>query len=136
MAGIVTLYFAILQTPLASVVETSGQRPSREELPVLIVPVLRLPAAWTWMASTLRPQMSALPPTAHLLLVLIDTVGSELLSKYGSKQLDKVLAAMERGIAAGSIKSDSPSALERLRQKIEDYKKEGNLDPPTARTWS
>lgn len=135
MTAIMRLYFAILQTPLAGLVNSTGQQPTSAELAALVDPVMRLPAAWTWMAMTLRPAMATKKPTAHFLVEFWKSAGHVVLKTYGKKQVDKVMAALERGLEADQVKGDSPAVVSKLKDLVQSYKASGSLAAPKDRMW-
>jgi nucleoporin GLE1 len=91
MGGITSLYFAILQTPLASLVPTLPTRPTPAQLPTLLNIPLRFPASWTWLANSMREPMAGMQPIAHLVTAWIEILGKEAVERFGQKQLEKVL---------------------------------------------
>jgi nucleoporin GLE1 len=115
MSGILTLYFAILQTPLSSVVPTLPAHPSPVQLLALVDPALRLPAAWRWLAFALFGPLPALAPTAQFVVCWIDVVGAEVARVYGVGQVSKVFAAVAEAVEKGVVKGDSTATKERLK---------------------
>jgi nucleoporin GLE1 len=136
MGGIAALYFAILQTPLASLIPTlDGRRPTPDQLPTLLGPSLRSPAAWSWLANSLRDPMAGMQPTAHLMTAWIEIVGKSAVDLYRRKQLDKVLDVMYRqGIEGEKIKGDGEAARQRLSLVLQEWKS-GGLAYPKGRNW-
>lgn len=135
MAGIATLYLAILQTPLASLTSTLPQAPAVNQLPDLIHSVLRFPVTWSWLAQLLREPFPGLPPTAHLVSVWIEIVGAEAIRQYGPTQVGKMLEAITReGLQGGKLKGDSEAARQRLGLLLQDWR--GSLKPHPAREWT
>ena len=133
MVGIVTLYFAILQTPIASLVPTLPTQPSPDQLDILIDPSLRFSTSWTWMASVVKGSLPALPPTAGLIAAWISLIGAEARRVWGPGQVAKIFEAIKReGVDGGKIKGDGEAA----RQKLGiDLDKAGNLQVSKARDW-
>jgi nucleoporin GLE1 len=120
MAGIATLYFAILQTPLGSLMRYIPSPPSPDELLVLIIPPLRLPAAWTWISFALRDSMPSLPPIATILASWIEVCGFAVGRTFGLTQLTKVYDAIKKeGLGEGTIKGDSEAARQRLAMLLD-----------------
>ncbi|WVW78289.1 hypothetical protein I302_100243 [Kwoniella bestiolae CBS 10118] len=136
MAGICTLYFAILQTPLSSLIPTATvQPPTPTQLETLIVPPLRFPSAWTWLALSLKDQFPALPPVAHLVSSWIEIVAHEAVNRYGRGQMGKIWEAIEReGLGQGKIKGDSEAARQRLGLVLEKWRR-GEVEVPKGRVW-
>lgn len=135
MAGITTLYFAILQTPLSSLVPTLPISPTPAQLLTLFTAPLRFPAAWTWLSNACRDPVPAMEPTAHLITAWIENVGQEATRVHGARQVGKALDAVYReGIEGGKVKGDSEAARQRLALVLESWKKNG-LAYPKARDW-
>jgi nucleoporin GLE1 len=135
MGGIVTLYFAILQTPLGSLVSSLPAKPSPKELVILINPSLRLHTSWPWLANSLHDPMPAMEPIAHLVSTWIETAGYETVKRYGQKQCEKILDALYReGIEAGKMKGDGQAAVQRLDLLLVQWK-QGGLAKPKGRDW-
>lgn len=135
MAGISTLYFAILQTPLESLVSTLPATPTPTQLPALIIEPFRFTAAWSWLAHACRDPMPAMEPVAHLVTAWLETLGRQTSNVYGPKQLGKALDALCReGIEAGRMKGDGEAARQRLALLLDGAKSNG-LDSPGARVW-
>ncbi|WVF69645.1 hypothetical protein IAT40_004424 [Kwoniella sp. CBS 6097] len=136
MAGICTLYFAVLQTPIASLVPSIGTTPpSKDELEILIHPIWRFPSSWTWLSLALKDPMPALPPTAHLLSAWIEIVAFEATRVFGRGQMSKVWDAIEsEGLSGGLIKGDSEAARQRLGLLLGEIRK-GHIEAPKGRTW-
>ncbi|WWD21609.1 hypothetical protein CI109_106095 [Kwoniella shandongensis] len=137
MAGISTLYFAILQTPLSSIIPTTSiSPPSPTQLETLIIQPLRLPQAWTWLALALKDPMPASPPIAHLVSAWIEIVAHEVVRVYGRGQVEKIWFAIEsEGLQGGKIKGDSEAARQRLSLVIGEARREGGAKVPTGRVW-
>jgi nucleoporin GLE1 len=135
MAGITTLYFAILQTPLSSLITTLPETPTPTQLPTLIVAPFRFPSAWTWLANACRDPVPAMEPTAHLITAWIENLSQQATQVYGARQIGKALDAVYReGIEGGKIKGDSESARQRLALVLESWKKDG-ISYPKGRDW-
>ncbi|WWD07510.1 hypothetical protein V865_005611 [Kwoniella europaea PYCC6329] len=136
MAGICTLYFAILQTPLSSLIPTTSvQPPTPTQLETLIVPPLRFPSAWTWLALALKDTFPVLPPIAHLISTWIEIVAHEAVNRYGKGQMGKIWEAIEReGLGEGKIKGDSEAARQRLKLVLEKWRR-GEVEVPKGRVW-
>jgi nucleoporin GLE1 len=135
MGGIATLYFAILQTPLASLVRGLPATPTPKELPNLIHSSLRPIASWAWLANSLRDPMPAMEPIAHLVSSWIETTGYDTVKRYGDKQSGKILDALYReGIQAGKMKGDGQAAVQRLDLLLVNWKQDG-LTKPNGRDW-
>ncbi|WWC68076.1 uncharacterized protein I206_101995 [Kwoniella pini CBS 10737] len=136
MAGICTLYFAILQTPLSSIVPTiADSPPTPSQLESLIIPALRFPASWTWMALALKEPVPSYPPTAHLLSSWIDIVAHEAVRVFGRGQMSKIWEVIEReGLGEGLIKGDSEAARQKLRLTLEKWR-QGQFEVPKGRVW-
>lgn len=135
MAGITTLYFAILQTPLPSLVPLLSETPTPTQLPTLIATPFRFPAAWAWLANACRDPVPAMEPTAHLITAWIENVGQQATHVYGPRQVGKALDALYReGIEAGKVKGDSEAARQRLALVLESWKTQG-LSYPKGRDW-
>lgn len=135
MAGISTLYFAVVQTSLSSIVQTLPAKPTPQQLATLVPAPFRLPAAWTWLAAMQRAPLPGLPPSAHLYAVAIDTVGHALLAVVHPKQLDKLLMSIKSGLEGGNIPGDSPAAKVRLELLLDGWQKKHTLSPPKHRDW-
>ena len=134
MNGILTLYLAIVQTPLDSLLHAMNTTPTPDQLANVITPPLRFPAAWSWLAHALRDPLPALFPTATLITTWIERVGAEVMRVYGKGQVMKIFQAiMEEGVEAGKIKGDSESARKQLRMALEQV---SDLTSPPARHWS
>lgn len=135
MAGITTLYFAILQTPFASLLQTLSQSPTPQQLVELVCPPLRFPAAWAWLAYSLRDSLPALPPIAHLISVWIEILGAEAVQIFGVDQMRKISDSIVRdGLEGGKIKGDSEAARQRLGLLLEDWR--STLKAHPARNWT
>lgn len=135
MAGITSLYFAILQTPLASLTPTLPSQPTPAQLPALIHEPLRFTAAWAWLANACRDPMPAMEPTAHLVTAWIETVCKEATKIFGAKQVGKALEAIYLdGIEGGKIKGDSEAARQRLALVLQSWKRDGSAYPK-GRHW-
>ncbi|WOO78638.1 Nucleoporin GLE1 [Vanrija pseudolonga] len=135
MSGIATLYFAILQTPIGTLVPTVNAQPTPQQLSALIPAELRLPATWTWLASILRPSLSVQKPVAHLIALLLDTDGSEMVRIFGVGQVGKLLDAVSAALDAGKIPGDSDASQARLRLLLERWQQKRSLPPPEGRMW-
>lgn len=135
MSGITRMYFAVLALPLAPLVQALNARPTPQQLQALLADPWRLPAAWSWAAGALRAPMPKYPPTAHLLLVHIEMLGSALLALYGRKQVGKLLAAVREGVQGGAIKGDTPASRATLLLRVEEWEKTGSLPPPKGMDW-
>ncbi|KAL1407320.1 Nuclear pore complex nucleoporin component [Vanrija albida] len=135
MSGISTLYFAILQTPIGTLIPTVNAQPTPQQLSALIPAELRLPATWTWLASILRPSLSVQKPVAHLIALLLDTDGSEMVRIFGAGQVGKLLDAVRAALDAGKIPGDSDASQARLRLLLEGWQQRHRLAPPEGRTW-
>lgn len=135
MAGIATLYFAVVQTSLASLVPTLPSQPTPEQLTTLVPTPFRLPAGWTWLAAILRAPLPSLPPSAHLLAVAIDTLGYALLKVVHAKQVGKLFGAIKAGLDTGKIPGDSNAAQARLQLLLEGWEKTRVLKAPKHRDW-
>jgi hypothetical protein len=136
MAGIATLYFAILQTPFASLVPTLPAPPTPDQFQALVIQQFGLPEVWTWLASVMRAPLPGLPPTAHLIAVCLDTAGYALVQWAGPKQVGKLLGAINAGLEAGKIPGDSTAAQARLQLLLERWVSSRTLSEPTGRMWS
>lgn len=132
MGGVCTLYFAILQTPYSSLVPTLPTQPNPKQLCELVPPILRQPAVWTWIATLLRSSTVSLPPSAHLLCVLLDTSGYTLLKYF--RQTDKLKEAIRTASQNGEIPGDSPASRARLQLLLEAWDKE-SLKEPKGNKW-
>jgi hypothetical protein len=136
MGGIMTLYFAILQTPLGSLAQTlpSGA-PTPEQLSTLVIEPFRLPETWTWLASALRPPLPGLPPMAQLLTTCLDIAGPSLLKWAGHVQISKLLIAIKTALDAGKITGDSAAARARLELLLDEWAKTKMIKAPKGRDW-
>ncbi|OCF58660.1 hypothetical protein L486_03150 [Kwoniella mangroviensis CBS 10435] len=136
MAGICTLYFAILQTPLSSLIPTTSVLPpTPSQLESLIIPPLRFPSAWKWLALALKDTFPVLPPVAHLISTWIDITAHEAVNRYGKGQMSKIWEAIEReGLGEGKIKGDSEAARQRLKLVLEKWRR-GEVEVPKGRVW-
>lgn len=135
MAGIYTLYLAILQTPLASIASAIPSPQTPEQLVRLIPPILRFPASWTWLAFALRDPLPALAPTAQLVTVWIEIVGAEAIRLYSAPQVGKVFdVIMREGLEGGKLKGDSEATRQRLKLLLEGWRE--NVKPHPAREWT
>ena len=135
MAGIVTLYLAVLQTPLRPLVSTLPSPPTHQQLKDLIPAVFRFPASWSWLAFALRDPLPALPPTAHLVGVWLEIVGAEAVRLYGIGQVTKAFDALLReGLEGGKLKGDSEAARQRLGLMLAGGT--DGLNPHPAREWT
>lgn len=135
MAGISTVYFAILQTSYTSMISSlPTPPPTPQQLTVLIPIPLRLPAAWTWLSNALRDPMPAMPPIAQLLTVFTEIAGAEVIMVYGQKQVGKAFEAILReGIDGGKVKGDSEAARQRLGLVLKDWR---SLKHHSGRDWA
>ncbi|GFZ47862.1 hypothetical protein JCM24511_05609 [Saitozyma sp. JCM 24511] len=123
MGGILTLYFSIVQTSLGSMVSSIAVAPTPDQLPVLIIPPLRVPAAWTWLSNMLRGPLISAPPAAHLLAIWIKVAGPEVIRVYGHRQVEKIMEAMYReGLEGGRIKGNAESERQKLGLAIEGWR--------------
>ena len=136
MGGIASLYFAILQTPLASLVPTlSSAKPTPAQLPVLIASPLRFTASWSWLANSLRDPLAGMQPTAHLVTAWIEILGREAVRVFRQRQLDKILNVMyTEGVEGGKIKGDGEAARQRLSLVLQEWKSSG-LEYSKGRNW-
>jgi nucleoporin GLE1 len=117
MGGILTLYFSIVQTSLGSMVTSIPVTPTPDQLPVLFIPPLRVPASWTWLSNMLR----------------INVAGPEVIRVYGHRQVEKIMEAMYReGLEGGRIKGNAESERQKLGLAIEGWRDVGETD---ARKW-
>lgn len=91
--------------------------------------------AWTWLASILRAPLPGLPPSAHLISVCIDIVGSTLLQSVGPKQFGKLMGVIKSALDAGKIPGDSEAAKARLQLLLEDWHQSQTIKPPSGRIW-
>ncbi|KAK8847518.1 hypothetical protein IAR55_005376 [Kwoniella newhampshirensis] len=137
MAGISTLYFAILQTPISSIIPTTSlSPPSPTRMETLIIQPLRLPQAWTWLALALKDPMPASPPVAHLVSSWIEIAAHEIVRVYGRGQVGKIWDAIEvEGLVGGKVKGDSEAARQRLSLVIGEARREGGAKVPQGRVW-
>lgn len=133
MGGILTLYFSIVQTSLGSMVTSIPVTPTPDQLPVLFIPPLRVPASWTWLSNMLRGPLISAPPAAHLLATWINVAGPEVIRVYGHRQVEKIMEAMYReGLEGGRIKGNAESERQKLGLAIEGWRDVGETD---ARKW-
>ncbi|KAK4684420.1 nucleoporin GLE1, partial [Tremellales sp. Uapishka_1] len=136
MAGITTLYFAILQVRLSSLIPTIPVPPTPSQLVDLIPPVFRLPSAWKWLSYSLRDPLPSLPPIAHLVAVCMDILGPDLVRTYGRGQMAKIVEAIaKQGLEGEKIKGDSEASKMRLGLMVENWRKGGMGDRPPASEW-
>lgn len=145
MAGILTFYFAILQTPLSPLLQAgppSFSQPSPESLQTLFVESLRLPAAWSWLAAIPRMPLASLDPAPLLIAVALEIVGPEMSRVYGQRQVGKVLMAIAteglgEGVEGdGVLANSNVPARQRLRLMIvEQWGSTGVLADNKARDW-
>ena len=132
MVGITTLYFAILQTSLSSLVPTLPGPPTPDQLATLVVPPFRAPAAWSWLAQALRDPLASSPPVASMITSWIDIVGAEALRVWGRGQVGKVFQVIMEGVQGDRIKGDSEAARQKLGLVLESV---GRLEYPKGRDW-
>ena len=144
--GIAALYFSILTVPLHSFVSppsslSPSPTPTPLQLPALICPAMRLPAAWSWLAQALKSPIPSLLPAAQLLTTWVEICASDIAQTYGQKQLDKVMRAIQRegvgevgedGKFRGTVKGDSTAAVQRLGAVVREWQKKG---APAGRDW-
>ncbi|WVQ75897.1 hypothetical protein IAR50_005532 [Cryptococcus sp. DSM 104548] len=125
MSSISTLFFAVLQTPLPSLISTLPKPlPTPQQLEQLIPPPMRLSYAWTWMALALRDPMPASPPIATLVTTWLEVALAECISVYGRGQTDKIREVLEReGLQAGRLKGDGGMSLDRLGFVLDKWRK-------------
>jgi len=135
MAGITTLYFAVLQTPIASLVPTLPAPPTPEQFKAVVIAPFGLPSAWTWLASILRAPLPGLEPSAHLIAVCLNIAGYALVQWAGPKQVGKLLGAVKAALDAGKIPGDSPAAQARLQLLLEGWVSSRTLKEPSGRMW-
>lgn len=131
MNGIFTLYLAIIQTPITSLVRPLAIQPTKEELVAVINAPLRFTTSWTWLAHAVRDPLPGLDPTATLILTWIEVLGAEAIRIFGQGQMGKVLVAIrDEGIEGGKIRGDSESARQQLGMLVKDLSK---IKIPVAR---
>ncbi|ODO07876.1 hypothetical protein I350_03457 [Cryptococcus amylolentus CBS 6273] len=125
MSFISTLFFAILQTPIPSLISTlPTPLPTPQQLEQLIPVPMRLSYAWTWMALALRDPMPASPPIATLVTTWLEIALAECISVYGKIQTDKIREALEReGLQGGGLKGDGGMALDKLQFVLDRWRK-------------
>jgi nucleoporin GLE1 len=134
MNGILTLYLAIVQTPLDSLFSAMNVTPTPEQLVNVITPPMRFTASWSWIAHALRDPLPTLAPTATLITTWIEITGAEMIRVYGRGQVMKIFQAIkEEGVDQGKIKGDSESARNQLRMMLEQVDR---LSHPAAREWN
>jgi len=133
MNGILTLYFAILQTPLTSIVPLLPYQATKEHLAALIPPALRFPAAWTWLAHAMRDPLPKSPPIATMVRTWVEMLGAEAIRVYGKTQVMKVFEViMREGVETGKVAGDSESARQQLGMLLSSS---DTLTHPAARVW-
>ncbi|ORX33992.1 GLE1-like protein-domain-containing protein [Kockovaella imperatae] len=133
MVGITTLYFAILQTPIATIIPTLPAQPTPEQLGTLINPPFRAPAAWSWLALVLRDPLRGLEPTASMITMWMDIIGAEAVRLWGRPQVHKLFALISQGVRDGRIKGDSEAARQKLGLVMEQA---GSIEHPKGRQWT
>ena len=134
MTGILTLYFAIIQTPLDSLASTVPTPPTTpEQLASLITPPLRFTATWSWLAHALKDPLPGMPPIAGMILRWIEMLGAEAGRVYGHTQVGKIFVALQReGVEEGKVKGDSESTRQQLSMRLNSL---SELVVPPARQW-
>lgn len=134
MNGIVTLYFAILQTPISSFVPDLPYQLTREHLVSLVAERLRFTSAWSWIAQALKDPLPGAPPVATMLRTWIEIVGAEAMQVYGPRQVGKIFEAILREgvVEGGKIKGDSESARQQLGMLLSNP---NAIKHPEARVW-
>jgi nucleoporin GLE1 len=145
MAGILTFYFAILQTSLSPLLQAGPPefaQPTPEALEVMVVEPLRLPAAWSWLAAIGRMPLASLDPAPLLVAVALEIIGPEMGRVYGQRQVGKVLMALAteglgEGVEGeGVLANSNVPARQRLRLMIvEQWGSTGVLKDNKARDW-
>ncbi|ODO08617.1 hypothetical protein L198_00349 [Cryptococcus wingfieldii CBS 7118] len=125
MSSLSTLFFAILQTPIPSLISTlPTPLPTPQQLEQLIPVPMRLSYAWTWMALALRDPMPASPPIATLVTTWLEIALAECISVYGRIQTDKIREVLEReGLQGGGLKGDGGMALDKLEFVLDRWRK-------------
>jgi nucleoporin GLE1 len=133
MNGILTLYFAVLQTPFTSIVPLLPYQPTKEHLVALVTPPLRFTAAWAWLAYAMRDPLPKAPPIATMVRTWVEMVGAEAMRIYGKKQVMKVFEAIyNEGVDSGKVAGDSESARQQLGMALTSS---DSLKHPAARDW-
>lgn len=133
MNGILTLYLAVIQTPLPSINQSLAIQPTKEQLVAIINPPLRFTTSWTWLAHAVRDPVAGLPPTATLIRTWVEIVGAEAIKVFGPAQMGKVFTAIrEEGVNGSKIKGDSESARQQLGMVLQDF---SAIKVPQARQW-
>lgn len=145
MAGILTFYFAIVQTALPPLLQAGPPafaQPTPEVLEAMFVEPLRLPAAWSWLAAIARTPLAGLDPAPLLVAVALEIVGPEMSRVYGQRQVGKVLMALAtEGLGEGMegegvLAIANVPARQRLRLMIvEQWGSTGVLSDNKARDW-
>lgn len=136
MTGIVRMYFAVLALPLSSLVPTLPSKPTPQQLPILIPEPWRLPTAWSWVATALRPPLPAHQATAPFLLIHIETLGHALASQYGPKQVGKLLAAIKAGVQSGAIRGDTDATRANIVRAVDQWEQTQSLPAPRGLQWT
>lgn len=133
MNGILALYFAIIQTPLTSIVPLLPYQPTKEHLVALVTPPLRFTTAWTWLAQAMRDPLPRAPPIATMVRTWVEILGAEAVRVFGKKQVMKMFEVIYReGVETGKVEGDSESARQQLGMVLSSSE---SLSHPTARDW-
>jgi nucleoporin GLE1 len=109
------------------------QKPNPDQLVTLVHPVLRLPTAWTWMASACAPPIPGYPPVAHFISCWVEILGAECKRVYGSGQVGKILEAVwTDGLKGGNLKGDSEASRQRLGLLLVGWR---DVEHHVGRNW-
>lgn len=118
MAGICALYFACLQTSLASVAELTGFAPhaTLQDAAQAVPEALRPAQLWTWQVRCTTPPTARQPLTPALWCTFLEVAGVVAQTRYGH-QTDKLWHMLfEHGVQAKALgPSDAASDNEALR---------------------
>ncbi|KAF9508515.1 hypothetical protein BS47DRAFT_1397742 [Hydnum rufescens UP504] len=128
MGGLVTLYAAILQTPI----QTTTSREAAQRIPAY----LRFPRFWTWLARLVgNSDLMSDPAASHLLACALETAGDRAMEVWG-KQMVKLRAALGRKAfeADGSVHllggEEGKAGRIRLGLLLDAWQKNGAIHPP------
>ncbi|KAL7422743.1 Nuclear pore complex nucleoporin component [Cryptotrichosporon argae] len=135
-AAILTLYFAILQTPIQSIWPSAFEAPTLKPsmLPTLVPAPLRFPAAWTWFAHATREPIYRTPLASRLFSLFLAFLGPEYQRTYG-KQAVKAVQMLGRAVHDDKVAANAPAEAARLRLALDEWAKMGRFEPLKAREW-
>ncbi|KAG8912938.1 hypothetical protein FRC01_004824, partial [Tulasnella sp. 417] len=143
LVGILTLYAAILQTPLGPSRPVFGQAPQPPPFPPYY---FQLPRLWTLIARIASTPALIHDRSASLVLVaVIDTAGDRLLQTYGKQVVklvktigarcsqDGLVGVGEEMLVGGKAGKEGRPDRARLGLLLEKWMKEGKVGDPSGR---